>query len=217
MMKSKSLKKGMGMDNKLIIFDWDWTLARGENTTPEKPFRKRGDRYEWMRPDMPGILEWLHAENSLAIATNQGGIAFGFQNWDETEHAIFTLLKELSFPIPLLICPYHEQRPLNFGAYATWRKPKTGMLLTICHLFPLIVHGDVVVVGDRPEDEEAANHAEFEYHAADAFFAMVAEEIRDMADDEQAEAYGLPPTGEVLSPEERAMIDGDEDEDEPPF
>jgi len=42
----------------------------------------------------------------------------------------------------------------------------------------------VVVVGDRPEDEEACNGAGFEYHAAVSFFDVIAGEIRDAASDD---------------------------------
>src|SRR5579859_2967734 len=100
--------------SQLIIFDWDGTLAVPESGAT---FRKRGERYVWLRDDMPGILEWLCADNHIAIATNQGGIAFGIIEQQETEQAIFTLLKQLSFPIPVLVCPFHERRPSDYSIY----------------------------------------------------------------------------------------------------
>src|SRR5689334_8947400 len=99
--------------SQLIIFDWDWTLARGENTTPEKPFRHKGERYVWMEVEdgrsRGEALEWLYKEDGyyIAICTNQGGISYGLGDYDETEGAIWELLKEFDWPIPFLICPYH--------------------------------------------------------------------------------------------------------------
>jgi HAD superfamily hydrolase (TIGR01662 family) len=203
--------------SQLIIFDWDWTLARGENTTQEKPFRKKGERYVWMEDEDGNsrgeAVEWLYKEDGyyVAIASNQDGISYGFQDYEETESAIWEVLKQFDWPIPFLICPYHpDGKDANlYQAWEHWRKPNGEMMLVLWHLFPDVKREQVMVVGDREEDKQAAEAAGFTFEWADAFFngvdqAMMHDAIREHVMGEQFDDMPLAP-GRVY------------EDDEPPF
>jgi HAD superfamily hydrolase (TIGR01662 family) len=162
----------------LVIFDWDWTLARPESG---ETFRRPGEKYVWMNGERYGrveVLEWLHNQgNDIAIATNQGGIAFGLIQQDEAADKMFALLKDLSFFVPFLICPYHEKYPSSYSTYCHWRKPLPGMLRMLHALFPNVPANKVLVVGDRFEDEGAALNAGFVYHHAMDYFREIEAEM----------------------------------------
>lgn len=207
----------------LIIFDWDHTLAvpaLGET------FRKPGEPYKWMEDperlhsNRCELLEWLHHDGvDIAIATNQGGISYGILTLDETQEAIFALLKDLSFPVPLLICPYHEARPSNYSTYVHWRKPLPGMLQALHSLFPNVPANEVIVVGDREEDQGAAFNAGFQYVDHQAFFDGVEIQLESFIRDEQnadEDFNYLPPTGEPPDLETIALT-AEDDDDGPPF
>lgn len=190
--------------SQLIIFDWDHTLAVPESG---ETFRKRDEKYKWianperLHSSRKELLEWLHGNGThIAIATNQGGIAFGIVTQEGTEHAIFALLKELDFPVPFLVCPWHPDRPATYREYGVdgWRKPEPGMLWRLKGLFPDVKDEDVLVVGDRPEDKEAAERAGFDYQDSESFFLEVEHDLQAFISAEQN-------AGEVF------------EEDEPPF
>lgn len=214
----------MSIDYHLVIFDWDWTLAKGENATEENPFRQRGEKYVWMQDETlhsnrKELLEWLHSDGvEIAVASNQGGIAFGLVDMEETKQAIYRLLKELDFPVPFLICPYHEKKPERYQGYAKWRKPEGEMLCVLRDLYPDVYYVETLVVGDREEDREAARRAGFQYRDAEEFFSGVQLDLEAFIRDEQNadEDFNHPPTGEVPDLETLALA-AEDDDDGPPF
>lgn len=152
------------MEHRLIIFDLDWTLAIPES---EETFRKPGEKYIWL-DGQKALLEELHQEGqAIAVATNQGGIGAGHLEYGETRDAIHALLSQLSFYVPWVMCPffpdetqhdYHRYRPYQF-----WRKPSYGMLHALADLFPHLHYDDMLCVGDRKEDAQAAHNAGFDF------------------------------------------------------
>src|SRR5260221_9734234 len=79
----------IGSHIRLCIFDVDGTLVKPKSITTPPPnmrggwgFRQSADDWEWL----PGRLEKCHAiiqrGISIALATNQGGVAFGHLNED---------------------------------------------------------------------------------------------------------------------------------------
>lgn len=185
----------------LIIFDWDHTLAVPESG---ETFRKRDEKYKWiadperLHSSRKELLEHLYYSGSqIAIATNQGGIAFGIVTLEGTEHAIFALLKELDFPVPFLVSPYHPDRPASYKEFLYWRKPNSGMYTALHALFPDVADEDVVVVGDRDEDEQAAKLAGFAFERADVFFLEVEHDLEAFISAEQN-------AGEVFEEEDNA-------------
>ncbi len=165
----------------LYIMDLDGTLAVPESGAT---FRQPGEKYAWIKGEglhssRVELLEYLYASEHcrIAVATNQGGISYGIIRQDETEEAVHRLLSELSFPVPFLVCPFHPARLPLYEQYAGWRKPEPGMLMTLFLLYPGTKPEDVVVIGDRPEDEGAAKAAGFRYVDAEEFFLNVEHDL----------------------------------------
>ncbi len=164
----------------LIIFDWG-ALAEPESGVT---FRKSGEAYRWIeRSERPqsnrrGLLEYIydHREAQIAVARNEGGIAWGIIDWAETEEKIFALLKDLPFHVPFLVCPYHPKYPTLYPEYEFWRMPAAQMLLALHSLYPEIKREQVLVVGCLEENRGAAEHAFFAYQDAETFFAEVEQE-----------------------------------------
>lgn len=195
------------MEN-LYLMDWDGTLAVPESGAT---FRQPGEKYVWMageglHSNRLELLEYLYNNEPcrIAVATNQGGIAYGILRQDETEEAIHRLLCELSFPVPFLVCPYHEAKAPLYEQYAGWRKPASGMLMTLFLLFPGAKPENVTVVGDRPEDRGAAEAAGFQYVDADEFFLNLQRDLEAFISAEQN-------AGEVFEAEEVTSADRGED------
>lgn len=152
---------------KLYIFDKDTTLV-----TP-----KSGNKFVQAPEDqqlIPGTIELLaqlKADGStIVIASNQGGIAAGYKSQQAT-------IEEMRFCMNLLpqikaayFCPDFEGRrcvcvfTLIKAVYEledgrNYRKPGAGMLLEAIEDWNRADFDGVVMVGDRPEDEGAAEAA----------------------------------------------------------
>src|SRR5260221_7136591 len=90
-----SSKKGTRMNLpshvKLVIFDVDGTLV---TTKSGETFRKTADDWQWL----PGRIETLKAllEQGIqtGLATNQGGVAFGYFSQASIIHELYNLVDE---------------------------------------------------------------------------------------------------------------------------
>lgn len=151
---------------KLVIFDVDGTLV---TTKSGATFRKTADDWQWI----PGRLETCKSlvGVSIALATNQGGVAFGYldeaaMNWElaKTANAIAPY-------VPCFRCYTHPEASLAFYREEdTRRKPGPGMILEAQEHFRVgPIH--TLMVGDRPEDEQAAQNAGVAFMWADEFFS----------------------------------------------
>lgn len=194
----------------LYLFDWDWTLARPASG---QTFRKPGEKYVWLaggglHSSRLELLEHLYVSEHcrIAVATNQGGIAYGIIRQDETEESIHRLLSELSFPVHLLVCPYHPAKAPLYEEYAPWRKPEGEMFIKLHGLYPGVKPEDVTVIGDLPEDAGAAQAAGFAYVEADEFFLNLQHDLETFISAEQN-------AGEVF--EEEPVTSADRGEDIP--
>lgn len=153
---------------RLIIFDLDGTLAEPEYG--QSVFRKTGEGYSWL-PQRYDMLLDLHKQAYIAVATNQGGIAAGHLTYDETEQAIYNLLRTLPFYVPFLFEPYSWTEQANgYEIYLPWRKPSPVMLLKLAEQYPLITQQNVLCIGDREEDRTAARYAGFRFEWAGSYF-----------------------------------------------
>lgn len=152
---------------KLYIFDKDGTL-----TTP-----KSGNKFVQHPEDqqlIPGTIELLTRlkddGSAIVIASNQGGIAAGYKSQQAT-------IEEMRFCMNLLpqikaayFCPDFEGRrcvrifALIKAVYEledgrNYRKPGAGMLLEAIEDWNLAGIDGAFMIGDRPEDEGAAEAA----------------------------------------------------------
>jgi len=151
---------------KLIIFDVDGTLT---STKSGATFRKSADDWQWLPGRLAKLQELDRQGVKLAIATNQGGVAFGYLGALEIRHELMKMSKEghitwveMCFSHPkATIAAYQEDSPR--------RKPGAGMLLAI-----LEASGekpeDTLMVGDREEDEQAAKNAGVAFRWSRDFF-----------------------------------------------
>jgi D-glycero-D-manno-heptose 1,7-bisphosphate phosphatase len=156
------------MDYKLIIFDADGTLT---TTKSGKTFRKTADDWQWL----PGRLEKLKELDlqgmKLAVATNQGGVAFGYLNPHEIRSELYRMAKEAHCSY-VTMCFSHPNATIEMWKEdSSRRKPGPSMLLEAIKVLEA-QKSDTLMVGDRPEDEQAAQNAGVAFMWADAFFAL---------------------------------------------
>ncbi len=156
------------MQYKLIIFDVDGTLT---TTKSGATFRKSADDWQWL----PGRLDKLKALRKqgvrLAIATNQGGVAFGLLDQSAILGELFAMCIAGGIPRGgLYICYNHPKASLPEFRYEDHRrKPEAGMLFDAMADFEAVA-SNTLFVGDRPEDEQAAYKAGCDFAWAKDFF-----------------------------------------------
>ncbi len=165
---------------KCIIFDADGTLT---TTKSGATFRKSADDWQWL----PGRLEKLRELDSqgviLAIATNQGGVAFGYLDYEEIYHELGEAAREANIRY-VAMSPFHpdgtiEQYRIDKNH---WRKPGPGMLLSAMKQYG-IQPQDTLMVGDRYEDMNAAKAAGVDFLSAIQFFGDEIDPTRDYAEE----------------------------------
>lgn len=149
----------------LYIFDKDRTLIapcgdRPANTVDEQSL-------------LPGVAErcaQLHADgHNLAVASNQGGVAFGFINNDEAK-ALVVHAASLIGTKDYTYCPHHpDGTDPVFGTACDCRKPAPGMLLQLM-LRNGVAWSDTIFIGDQESDLQAAEAAGVRFEWAKDFF-----------------------------------------------
>ena len=156
---------------RLICLDIDGTIAaRNQNT---------------LYPDVIPTL--AHFQGSLALTTNQGGPACRDAGWghiskyptmDEVTARCqyFADLLEARLYIAFAYVTGRGKVLLPKGlkpnvgpAQRNWRKPNPGMILQACRDAGVSGH-HVLMVGDRPEDQAAAQNARVNFKWAKDFF-----------------------------------------------
>ena len=157
---------------KLIIFDMNGTLTN----TPfidKQPLQLLPGRKEHLT-----ALREEYADAGLnpplfAIASNQGGVAFGFATEIEARDEVAgiaiqidTTLFEVSFGHPKPKIGYEHY---GTDAMLVRRKPAPGMLLALMQRTG-ITPDDTLMVGDLPEDQKAAKAAGVDFVWARDFF-----------------------------------------------
>ncbi|MDH5516192.1 MAG: D-glycero-beta-D-manno-heptose 1,7-bisphosphate 7-phosphatase [Gammaproteobacteria bacterium] len=136
----------------LIILDRDGVINHDSDD-----FIKSAD--EWIPIDgsLEAIAQFKHAGYSVAVATNQSGIARGLYDL-ETLHSMHKKMAEMLESIggavdAIFYCPHLP------AARCSCRKPKPGMLLEIAKRFKCDSLAGVYYVGDSYRDIEAARAA----------------------------------------------------------
>lgn len=151
---------------KLAIFDFDSTLVT--SSSGAKFPQGVADRV-WL----PRRLEKLRALRTLgtklAIATNQGGAAFGYFKPHEFDVVVRRFAQEADIDA-VAVCYEHPQgRVPELIAESGRRKPAPGMLLELMSTFGVSPEL-TLYVGDREEDREAARRARVAFEWASDFF-----------------------------------------------
>lgn len=157
------------MNYRLICFDVDGTLVE---TASGATFRKSADDWQWL----PGRLEQLRKLSeegaNIALATNQGGVAFGYMQEDRLTGELHRMFRETCISERCVyVCFTHPKATLEqYRADDIRRKPGPGMLQEAMSDFG-VEPEETLFVGDRPEDEQAAQAAGCDFQWSDNFFA----------------------------------------------
>jgi D-glycero-D-manno-heptose 1,7-bisphosphate phosphatase len=164
-----SLGMEAGQDSpRLYIFDKDGTLVtkRGGG---DPPIPNHVDE----QIPLPGVLEKCRelreAGHTLAIASNQGGVAFGFiepkQAVSLMEHAL-RLIGAKSY----LHCIHHPKGTVDeYATECSFRKPAPGMITLLMQRLDFKAK-DTIFIGDMDTDRQAAEAAGVRFVWADEFF-----------------------------------------------
>jgi D-glycero-D-manno-heptose 1,7-bisphosphate phosphatase len=150
----------------LYIFDVDGTLVR---TKSGKEFRDGAADWELL-PGRKEVLAALKARGAkIGLATNQGGVAFGYLDEEGVWDAMLALAREVGADA-LRCCPFHPGGTVpRFRQDSPDRKPRPGMLLGIMGELG-VTPGRTLMVGDRDEDRGAAGAAGCDFAWARDFF-----------------------------------------------
>ena len=154
----------------LIIFDKDGTLVGPLGGPPANSIRQQ--------EPLPGVVEklaTLRAQgHALAIATNQGGVAWGIISRSQAYRLAHDAAEKVGGVDGVAVCCYHPgaagRNPASPYAKASpRRKPAPGMLLG---LMRRLGHDptDTIYVGDRDTDRQAAEAAGVRFTWAQDFF-----------------------------------------------
>lgn len=151
----------------LYIFDKDGTLCRSKSG---KTFINSIEDQELI----PGVLEKIEElkeqEHTIGIVSNQGGVAFDYLTYQEAEK-IMMHIAELIGTSDYYFCPYHPDgiNP-DYSIDSIYRKPNPGMIMGFAIITGYENPKDILYIGDRPEDEEAAKRAGVNFIWSDEFF-----------------------------------------------
>ena len=149
----------------LYIFDKDDTLIHSlpgrPANTPEEQVVMEGVKEK--------IQELKADGHDLAIASNQGGVAFGHM----TSAELVAVMRDASEKTGIeswSVCPHHPEGTIERMAYnCRRRKPSPGMLIDIMDWFKASA-SDTLFVGDSDTDRQAAQNAGVAFEWADEFF-----------------------------------------------
>jgi D-glycero-D-manno-heptose 1,7-bisphosphate phosphatase len=158
----------------MMIFDLDGTLIEG--------YMDRRDKYFALVRVLPGRREKLATLQAagvvIAIATNQGGVAFGFVTESQVQRKLAAVLTALALPTDthVAVCYSHPKAKVaQYRRDDPRRKPGGGMIRELSAATGVTL-SDVLYVGDRPEDKQAAAAAGVSFRWAEDFFAPGEEE-----------------------------------------
>lgn len=154
----------------LYLFDLDGTLISGYMDTPDKDYQT------WQV--LPGrrehLAELLARGNSIAIVPNQRGVAFGFISPVDVARKLSAAVRELGLPATTAVYRCYDdtrgQPPFNDPLLAALGKPSGAMLRQAMRDHPEAATLGVLMIGDRPEDEQAAQDAGVSFQWAHVFF-----------------------------------------------
>ena len=153
---------------RLYIFDVDWTLTKPKTGGT---FRKGADDWQWL-PGRRERLKTLQVNGAyLALATNQGGVAFGYMRKSDIITELYKMAYEVGNNIFVSACFTHPKASIEEYRVEgdTRRKPGPGMLTEAMEHFR-VSPAETLYVGDMAEDEQAAKNANVDFMVAEDFF-----------------------------------------------
>lgn len=155
---------------KLYIFDKDQTLVEsvvGKNGKTHAPNRiEEQDYFSDVAEKCKSLRE---AGDTLAVASNQGGVSFGIFDAAEAELLVSSAAAYIGAKA-YRVCFYHPKgRVSPFNSEHPNRKPAPGMLLELMSELGF-TPDQTVMVGDWATDKQAAEAAGCAFEWANDFF-----------------------------------------------
>jgi D-glycero-D-manno-heptose 1,7-bisphosphate phosphatase len=156
----------------LLLFDLDGTLISSYMETPGRAY----ERWEVLPGRRERLAQLAADGHQLGIVTNQGRVAFGGATEEQAQDKLAAVLHALNLPAstPIAVCfahPHARLRKYRDPAAAARRKPSGAMIRELMAEYPAAAAAGVVYVGDRPEDEGAAQDAGVSFVPAEVFFS----------------------------------------------
>ncbi len=154
----------------LLIFDLDGTLIESYMERPARdyaPVTVLPNRRE-------RLAERLAEGDTIAIATNQAGVAFGFVTEADVERKLAAVLVALGLAADTTVAACYNHPKARIPRYRredARRKPGGGMLEEIIAAHPDAASGGVLFVGDSAADKQAAEAAGVSFQWASDFFS----------------------------------------------
>lgn len=155
---------------RLFVFDKDGTLAKSvieKNGKSRCPNRiEEQDYYDDVAPKCRDLLR---AGHTLAVASNQGGVAFGIFPAHEAELLVSEAAAHIGAKA-YRVCFHHPK-----GRVSPWnedspnRKPAPGMLLELMETLGF-TPAQTTMIGDWESDKQAAEAAGCAFEYAGQFF-----------------------------------------------
>lgn len=153
----------------LYIFDKDLTLVEGlkghaASSLDEQP----------LLPNVSETCAELRSQgHKLAVASNQGGVAFGVIS-EETARLLVSDAAEKIGAIDFEFCCHHPKgKVAPYNHECPDRKPGPGMLITLMNRLGFTPE-DTIFIGDSEADCQAAEAAGVKFIHADTFFRRTA-------------------------------------------
>jgi len=159
---------------RLIIFDLDGTLV---TTKSGDQFRRHADDWQWLPGRLAVIAALRGAGIEMAIATNQGGVAFGIYPHEAMRSAVESAAYEAKIWTVYSNFTHPKATIATYRSESVNRKPGPGMLYHAMNTFH-VPPARTLMVGDRDEDRQAAARARCDFQDATRFFAQFNEEAR---------------------------------------
>lgn len=166
----------------LAIFDIDGTLTEIKPELRAKHTRLVTPNHLGEQQPIPGVVDALARLQDqgiqLALATNRGGVAFGYNSLEEAEILAREAAQLCGIPdVKIYVCPYHAKARgpranHQFAREDDCRKPNPGMLNQALADFG-VSPDKAIFVGDREADQQAAENASVRFYWAEEFFQMI--------------------------------------------
>jgi len=169
----------------LYLMDIDGTVVRSFMRESGGGAAQEYDLVEVL-PGRRAALDQLSADgHAVALVTNQGGVAFGYQTQDQVIAKMMRICEALGLPVseakwgadnlgPASVYVSFGHPQARVAEWRTdpdddWRKPGGGMIVEAIRDYR-VDKGRTVFVGDRASDEQAAVAAGVVYIDAVEFF-----------------------------------------------
>lgn len=145
----------------LYIFDKDNTLVGGMSNRPANiPAEQQ------LLPGVAIKIAELRAQgHRLAIASNQGGVAWGFISLEQADELLRDCASKIGGVDAYEFCPHDDKK----GTHCECRKPRAGMLKAIMRRLNASAR-ETIMIGDQDADQQAAVAAGVPFIWAADFF-----------------------------------------------